>query len=78
MTRAAFLEDINTQSSVLHQLMVLGEATKQLSDDFRARHSDIPWSLMAGMRDTLIHGYDIVNLEELWNTANRDIPGLPR
>jgi len=76
MDKAAFLDDIKTQSSVLHQLMVLGEAVKRLSDDFRARHPEIPWVLMAGMRDKLIHGYDIVDLEEVWKTANRDMPHL--
>jgi uncharacterized protein with HEPN domain len=65
MDKAAFLDDIKTQSSVLHQLMVLGEAVKRLSDGFRARHPKIPWTLMAGMRDKLIHGYDIVDLEEV-------------
>ena len=76
MDRGDFLDDIKTQSSVLHQLMVLGEAVKRLSDDFRARHPEIPWALMAGMRDKLIHGYDIVDLEEVWQTANRDVPDL--
>jgi uncharacterized protein with HEPN domain len=75
---AAFLDDIKTQSSVLHQLMVLGEAVKRLSDGFRTRHHEIPWSLMAGMRDKLIHGYGIVDLEEVWKTANRDMPDLLR
>ena len=60
MDKAAFLDDIKTQSSVLHQLMVLGKAVKRLSDDFRALHPEIPWTLMAGMRDKLIHAYDIV------------------
>ena len=76
MDRGDFLDDIKTQSSVLHQLMVLGEAVKRISDDFRARHPEIPWALMAGMRDKLIHGYDIVDLEEVWHTANRDVPDL--
>jgi uncharacterized protein with HEPN domain len=76
MDKATFLDDIKTQSSVLHQLMVLGEAVKRLSDDFRARHPEIPWTLMAGMRDKLIHGYDIVDLEEVWKTVNRDVPDL--
>ena len=76
MDQAGFLDDIKTQSSVLHQLMVLGEAVKRLSDDFRARHPEIPWTLMAGMRDKPIHGYDIVDLEEVWQTANRDVPDL--
>ena len=74
MDKAAFLNDIKTQSSVLHQLMVMGEAVKRLSDDFRRRHPEIPWALMAGMRDKLIHGYDIVDLEEVWKTVNRDVP----
>jgi uncharacterized protein with HEPN domain len=74
MDKVTFLDDIKTQSSVLHQLMVLGEGAKRLSDDFRARHPEIPWTLMAGMRDKLIHGYDIVDLEEVWKTANRDVP----
>ena len=78
MDRAAFLDDIKTQSSVLHQLMVLGEAVKRLSDGFRARHPEIPWMLMAGMRDKLIHGYDIVDLEEVWKTASHDVPDLLR
>lgn len=76
MGKADFLDDIKTQSSVLHQLMVLGEAVKRLSDNFRARHPEISWTLMAGMRDKLIHGYDIVDLEEVWKTANRDVPDL--
>jgi uncharacterized protein with HEPN domain len=78
MNKAGFLADIKTQSSVLHQLMVLGEAVKRLSDDFRAHHSEVPWTLMAGMRDKLIHGYDIVDLEEVWETVNRDVPDLLR
>jgi uncharacterized protein with HEPN domain len=54
----------------------LGEAVKRLSDDFRARHAEIPWTLMAGMRDKLIHGYDIVDLGEVWKTAKREVPDL--
>ena len=76
MDRAAFLGDIKTQSSVLHQLVIMGEAVKRLSADFRARNPQVPWALMAGMRDKLIHSYDIVDLEEVWQTANRDVPEL--
>ena len=74
--KATFLEDLKTQSSVLHQLMVMGEAAKRLSDDFRDQHPEIPWRLIAGMHDNLIHGYDIVDLEEVWKTVDRDVPQL--
>lgn len=42
MDKATFLKDIKTQSAVLHQLMVMGEAVKRLSQDFRTCHSEIP------------------------------------
>ncbi len=71
-----FLDDIKTQSAVLHQLLVLGEAVKRLSPAFRERRPSIPWALIAGMRDNLIHEYDTVDLDEVWSTAERDIPRL--
>jgi uncharacterized protein with HEPN domain len=53
---------------------VIGEAVKRLSPSFRERYPILPWSLMAGMRDHLIHGYDAVDLDEVWKTATRDVP----
>jgi uncharacterized protein with HEPN domain len=76
MDKADFFKDIKTQSAILHQLMVIGEAVKRLSQDFRTRHSEIPWTLIAGMRDKLIHEYDIVDLDEVWKTVDVDIPEL--
>jgi uncharacterized protein with HEPN domain len=76
MTKKAFLGDLKTQSSVLYQLVVMGEAVKRLSHEFRAQHPDIPWSLIAGMRDHLAHGYDIVDWDEVWKTATSDVPDL--
>ena len=74
MTKEAFLGDLKTQSAVLHQVTVIGEAVKRLSQAFRGRHPILPWSLMAGMRDHLMHGDDAVDLEEVWQTATRDVP----
>lgn len=71
-----FLRDFKTQSAVLYQLIVIGEAVKRLSFDLRQQHSEIPWTLIAGMRDYLIHGYDIVDWDEVWQTATKDIPEL--
>jgi len=76
MTKDAFLDDLKTQSAVLHQLMIIGEAVKRLSHEFRAQNPEIPWALIAGMRDHLIHGYDIVDWDEVWKTATRDVPDL--
>jgi uncharacterized protein with HEPN domain len=76
MDKAAFLKDDKTQAAVLHQLMVLGEAVKRISDDFRTHHAEIPWKDIAGMRDRLIHGYDQVNLKRVWKTITGDVPLL--
>jgi len=61
---------------VLHRLLVLGEATKRLSAEFRAQHANVPWRQAAGLRDVLVHDYDNVNLERVWTTATEDIPLL--
>jgi uncharacterized protein with HEPN domain len=73
---AAFMSDAKTQSAVMHQLLVLGESVKRLSDEMRAQRPDIPWRLIAGMRDHLIHGYDIVDLDEVWKAVTDDIPNF--
>ncbi|CUS04328.2 conserved protein of unknown function [Candidatus Promineifilum breve] len=71
-----FFADDRTQSAVLHQLMIIGEAVKRLSPDFRLAHPEIRWTPMAGMRDVLIHAYDTVDLDEVWQTVLGDIPKL--
>jgi len=76
MDKEAFLADLKTQSSVLYQLLVVGEAVKRLSREFRAQHSEITWSLIAGMRDQLIHAYDVVDWDEVWKTVSSDVPTL--
>jgi uncharacterized protein with HEPN domain len=76
MKRDAFVRDAKTQSAVLHQLMVIGEAVKRLSSEFRAAHAAVPWTLIAGMRDKLIHVYNEVDLDEVWRTVERDVPDL--
>jgi uncharacterized protein with HEPN domain len=73
-----FIDDWKTRSAVLYQLTVVGEAVKRLSSELRAAHAQIPWALMAGMRDHLVHAYDLVDWDEVWKTATKDIPDLLR
>jgi uncharacterized protein with HEPN domain len=76
MDQAAFEKDAKTRSAVLHQIMVIGEAASRVSQTSRERLDRVPWRLMIGMRNRLIHGYDDVDLHEVWNTATRDAPSL--
>jgi uncharacterized protein with HEPN domain len=74
--KESFLQDSKTQSAVLHQLLVLGEAVKRLSEEFRNQHPTTPWKQISGLRDVVIHQYDAVDLEEVWKTVTVDLPDL--
>ena len=71
-----FFSDHKCQFATIRCLEVIGEAVKRLSYDFQKTYPDIPWSKMAKMRDLLIHAYDRVDLEEVWDTVQNDIPAL--
>jgi hypothetical protein len=51
------MRELMVQDATLHNLEIVGEATKSLSPTFRASHPEVPWADMAGMRDILIHRY---------------------
>lgn len=74
--RSALATNEEKQSAILYQVIIIGEATKRLSSEFRAQHSEIPWKDIAGMRDILAHQYDRVNLNTLWDVIQTDVPEL--
>ncbi len=76
MNQQEFEADQKTQSAVLYQIAILGEAVKRLSPEFRSQNPDIPWAAMAGMRDKLIHDYEGVDVERVWRTLQSSIPDL--
>lgn len=74
--RATFEVDLMRQDAVVRRIEIIGEATRRLSLEFRAAHPDIPWQDMAGMRSRLIHNYDEVSLNLVWDVIQHDIPAL--
>ena len=76
LTKSELASNEEKQSAILYQVIIVGKAVKRLSNDFRTRHSYIPWKDIAGMRDILAHQYDRVNLDTLWDVIQTDIPEL--
>ncbi len=59
-------------------LEIIGEAATRVGVATRTRNPAIPWVQVVGMRNRLIHGYDVVDLDVLWQTVTDDIPQLVR
>ena len=71
-----FESDFRINFAVVRALEIVGEATKRLPLDVRERYPEVPWRGMAGMRDRIIHGYDMVDLQIVWDVVKRDIPQI--
>ena len=76
--RDVFMLTSHWQDAVIRQLEIIGEATRNLSQDVRSRHSDIPWRRIAGLRDVLIHDYMGVRLAAVWEVTQADLPVLKK
>jgi uncharacterized protein with HEPN domain len=76
VSRSDFDRNHQLLSACCYQIAVIGEAVKRLFLATRGKHPEIQWRDIAGMRDRLIHGYDSVDLDELWKTSTEDVPLL--
>jgi uncharacterized protein with HEPN domain len=70
------MEDGEKQRAWLRSLEVIGEATKNLSNEFREKHPGIEWRKIAGLRDKLIHHYFGVKWEIVWDVVKNEIPDI--
>jgi uncharacterized protein with HEPN domain len=76
MQRADFLSDLKTQRAVELNFIVIGEAAAQVAEEVQEQHPEVPWHLMRGMRNRLVHIYFSVDPELVWDTIQNDLPGL--
>lgn len=67
-------EDDKTSSAVIRKLEVIGEAVRNIPEQIQKKYPEIPWKLMAGMRDRLIHGYFGIDYKLVWDTIKSDLP----
>jgi len=71
-------EDRLLSLALVRLVEIVGEAARRVPSADRGRHRSIPWVEIIGMRDRLIHGYDQVDFDVLWQVVTADLPGLVR
>jgi len=73
-----FLADVKTQDAILYNLIIIGEAANQVTDDFQDQYHLVPWASMIGTRNIIVHGYDQVKLQIVWDIMQRDLEALKK
>lgn len=71
-----FFNDIQCQDAVVRRIEIIGEAARRLSQDTRDRHPQIPWREITSMRNLVIHEYDVVDINQVWDTVTNKLPPL--
>ena len=78
MSYQEFCQDKKTIYAVTRCFEILGEAAKHIDEDVRINYPRVPWKMIAGMRDKLIHEYFGIALEIVWSAVQDDVPELKR
>ena len=73
-----FLDDKKTQDAVMFNLIILGEAANQVSQETAALFPCIPWKSMIGTRNVIVHGYDQIKLPIVWGIISQDLEFLKK
>ena len=75
-TRADLDTDMVFRLALTRAVEVIGEAARRVPRETRIQHPMVKWQAISGMRDRLIHGYDTVNHDLLWDVVTEDLPPL--
>ena len=68
--------NVRDQDAIILRFIVIGEATKRLSDSLRDRNPEIPWKQMAALRDVVVHEYDDINLDIIQDVVELELPKI--
>ena len=78
LDRAGFEADEKTVDAVVRNLEIIGEAARQLPEEFTQRNPQIEWRKIAGLRNRIVHAYFGLDLEIIWQIIRSDLPTLKR
>lgn len=76
VSHEAFLLDILRQDAIMRRIQVIGEAVSRLSDSFRSNHPEVEWRDIRSMRNFLVHVYDQIDANKVWDTVQQDLTPL--
>lgn len=62
--------------AVVRNVEIIGEASNNLTRDFRSKNTNIEWRKIIATRNRIIHGYATVDLEIIWNITQNDLGNL--
>jgi uncharacterized protein with HEPN domain len=74
--RADLDKDRQLNLALVRLLEIIGEVASRVPKEEQARYADISWSEIISLRNRLIHGYDTVDFDILWQIVSQDLPGL--
>ncbi len=78
LTKEKLIKDTKVQDAIIRRIEILGEAVKNLPDDFRNKHPEVEWSEVVRTRDKIIHHYFGVDLDIIWDIIKKDLPKLKK
>lgn len=76
MSREEFIQNSMMIEACVFNLGQIGELANKLDRDFEAEHSDIPWRTLYGLRNRIVHDYEGVNLNLIWDIVSSDLSEL--
>ncbi len=76
LTQEDFKNNTKLQDAIIRRLEIIGEAARNLPDEFRSNYSDILWKQIIAARNILAHFYFGIDLNTIWNIVKNDLPQL--
>lgn len=74
LTEEQFVANVPIQDAVVRRFEIIGEAVRNLPDEYKEKHTDVEWHKAMAMRNILIHGYFGIDFKIVWDTATKTLP----